>query len=103
PCYFIDAENDSRMRTNFKLINWRTSQQVPKNFDSLDHFFAQLFLDNLLHRVGNKFQIALIGDLEFDFVLDIRIQRPRVIVNELVENLFIGEYNDTAAVMNAGY
>src|SRR5438045_9446413 len=84
------------MRTNFKLINWRTSQKVPKNFDSLDHFFAQLFLDNLLHRLSHKLQIALIGDLKFDFVPDIRKQRPGVVVNELVEHLFIGEFNETA-------
>src|SRR5437867_2854446 len=76
PSYFIDAKNDSGMGTNFKLVNWRPSQQLPKNFNSFHYFFDEFFFYNLLHHILYYFQHAQIDVLKFDFVPDIRKERP---------------------------
>src|SRR5437763_15426041 len=102
PGYFIDTKNDSRARTNFKFINRCASQQVTENFDALHHLFTELFFNNLLHGLGYKFQIALIGDLKFDFVPDIGKERPRIVINELVEHFFVRKLNQATTRTIAG-
>ena len=88
-------------RTNFQFINRCARQQLTIDFHAFHHFLANFFLDDALHCFGNKLQIALIRDLKFDLVPDVRKKRPGIIPNDLVEHFLIGKANDATARMIA--
>src|SRR5205807_1395250 len=54
-------------------------------------------IDDALHCFGHKFQIALIRDLKFYFVPDVRKQRPGIIPYDRIEHFGIGELDDPPA------
>ena len=85
------------MRANFEFVNWRASQQLPKDFDAFHHFFAELLFGDLLHRVGNELQIRSVSDVEFDLVPDVGKKRPRIIVNDRVEHFLVWKADDAPA------
>ena len=90
------------MFSHLELIYRRAREQVPVNRNALDHFFSNFFFDDPLHRLGDEFQIALIGNLEFNFVPNVGKKRPGIIPNDFIEHLFIREPDDPAAGMVAG-
>ena len=77
----INAKQNGRVLSDFQLIDRRLGQQFAKDPHLLHHRFADFHGSDALHRLGDKFQIALVGDAEFDLVPDVREDRPRVVVN----------------------
>jgi hypothetical protein len=102
PGVFADAKDDARSLVHFQFIDRSFRKQIAKNFDAFHHFLAQFCLGNLLHRLGNEFEIALVSNIKFDLVPNIREKRPRIVVNELVEHFFIREFDEAAARMVGG-
>src|ERR1043166_1165871 len=76
PGHFIDAEDDARPRMHLQLVHRSAGENVAINFHPLHHVLAKLFLDDALHCFGDKLQVALISDLEFDLVPDVGKERP---------------------------
>src|SRR5712691_12470634 len=79
PGDFVHPKNHSRALAYFEFINRRARKQIAINSDSFYHLFAEIFFDNALHGLGDELQIALIRDLEFDLVPDVRKKRPGII------------------------
>ena len=87
---------------HFELVYGRSRQQIAVHANALDHFVAELLGHDVLHRFGNKFQVALIGNLKFYFIPDIGKKRPGIIPNDFVEHFFVRETNDPTARVVAG-
>src|SRR5437763_8198518 len=90
------------MFAHLEFVDRRAGQQFAVNRHTFYHFLSNFFRDDPLHRFGHEFQITLIRDLKFDFIPDVREQRPGIIPNDLVEYLFIWKSNNAATGMIAG-
>ncbi len=77
----IYSEKDRRVFADFKLIDRRLGEEFAKDSDLLHHFFANFFRGDALHGLGNEIEIAFISDAEFNFIPNVREQRPTVVVN----------------------
>lgn len=71
PRDLIDPKKDARMRPDFQFVYRRFPEQLTINAHAFLHIFADFFLDDALHRLGDELQVALICDLKFDLVPDI--------------------------------
>src|SRR5215475_6775137 len=81
------------MFAHFQFVHWRAGEQVAKCLYAFNHFPAQFFLGDFLHRAGDELQIGVESDLELHLVPDVGKQRPRIIVDEFIEHFFIREFD----------
>src|SRR5262249_22455625 len=87
---------------HFEFVDRSTRKQVPKCFDSLEHFLAQFFLGNFLHCTRDELKIGVERNIEFDLVPNVRKKRPRIIVNDLVEYFLIRKLDQTTTGVISG-
>src|SRR5260221_13256904 len=85
----------------FEVSHRSTRKQIAVERKTFHHFLSDFFRDDPLHRLRDKLQIALIRDLELDFVPYVGKERPRIIPNNLIEYFFVGKSDDAAAGMIA--
>ena len=90
------------MRADFEFIDRRAGEEVAVDADAFHHFLAEFFLDDFLHCSCDELQITLISDLKFNFVPDVRKERPRIVVNDRVEHFLIWKSDRATARVIAG-
>src|SRR2546423_1129555 len=90
------------MFAHLEFVYRSAGQQIAVNRNAFHHFLSDFFRDDPLHRLGNEFQIALIRDLEFNFIPNVREKRPGIIPNDFIEHFLVRESDDSAAGMIAG-
>ena len=91
PCVLADAKNHAWMLVHLQFVHWRAGEQVAISFYAFDHFPAQFFLGDFLHRLRDEFEVGVVTDLELHLVPDVWKKWPRIIVNEFVEHFFVWE------------
>src|SRR5262249_41074196 len=97
PRVFAHTKKNAWPLANLQFVNRGTSQQVTKCLHTLHHFLAQLFLRNPLHGTGDKLQVRVESDVKFDLVPDVGEERPRIVINDLVEHFLIWKLDDATA------
>src|SRR5438876_9791174 len=84
------------------MIDGRASEEVAEDFHFLHHEFAEFFFGDFLHGGGNELEIAFVGDLNGDFVPDVRKQRPGIVIDWGAEDIAVREFYDATAGMIRG-
>src|SRR5207253_5013669 len=82
------------MLAHFQLIDGCLRENLSIDADLFHHPFADFFSGDPLHGLGNKFQVALVSDVELNLVPDIREDRPAIVVDGRTEDLRIRKFND---------
>src|SRR6266576_1426295 len=100
--YFRQLEK-SRVDARAPPLRPLAGEQVAINFYAFDHFPAQFFLGDFLHRLRDELEVGVVSDLELHLVPDVWKKCPREIVNEFVEHLFGWELDQTTARVITGY
>jgi hypothetical protein len=65
-------------------------------FYARNHCGAELFLDGLLHRLSDKFQVAVVTHVELDFVPNRGELWQRKMINWFLQQLRVKELDDSA-------
>src|SRR5438105_1893128 len=81
PGVWVDAEEHRGIFAYLQLVDGCLGKNLAEHAYLLHHVLTNLLGSDALHRLGNKFQVAVVGNTELDLVPNVREERPRVVVD----------------------